>query len=375
MYGADIYYDTEYLGWSLSVYVFTSSGMFSPSVPLDARIIVIGGGGSGGTYGGGGGGGGGVADRAVLLQPGIYPVSVGAGAGTGNSGGESSFNGASYMRATGGESGASGGGGALGGVSGAGYVDGVVSVPAKTTRSKPASNNYGSGGCSVTANVIMSANGAEGYLVPELGIKYAAGGGGSANNSTEITPGGANGGGYGSLDYRTVNAPTNYGSGGGGIWYGPNPGKNASGLGANGAVIILAYAATNLDIDIQSGIVADAFNVAVCRAHDLSLFKTLRLGAGINHVTLPNRPMIVTVAPYIGDTWQLAQPYVAGDLVMPLDTVAKPYYYTAALSGTSGNTEPNWPATPGQTVTDGTVTWECVERMVQPITQGPLIPS
>jgi len=46
------------------------------------------------------------------------------------------------------------------------------------------------------------------------------------------------------------------------------------------------------------------------------------------------------------------------------------------VAGSSAATEPTWPTTPGGKCNDGTTDdWECIERLVQPITHGPLIPT
>lgn len=75
--------------------------------------------------------------------------------------------------------------------------------------------------------------------------------------------------------------------------------------------------------------------------------------------------------------WKPAAVYGLDALVFPTDPIAKPYYYKRIASGTSGATEPVWPTTPGGVCNDGAVSnaWELVERLVQPITHGPLIPS
>ncbi|WAR42944.1 LamG domain-containing protein [Methylomonas rapida] len=92
-------------------------------------------------------------------------------------------------------------------------------------------------------------------------------------------------------------------------------------------------------------------------------------------IKTPEKAHYLTVKPDVGAAWKASTAYALNGKTFPTDPITKPYYYTATVAGTSGTTEPNWPTTPGQTVTDGTVTWECVERLVQPITHGPLIPS
>ncbi len=75
--------------------------------------------------------------------------------------------------------------------------------------------------------------------------------------------------------------------------------------------------------------------------------------------------------------WTLSTYYALNDLVFPSDPLTTPYYYKRIAVGTSGATEPTWAITPGAQVDDGAITdaWELVERLVQPITHGPLIPS
>lgn len=75
--------------------------------------------------------------------------------------------------------------------------------------------------------------------------------------------------------------------------------------------------------------------------------------------------------------WEPAKYYGLDTLVFPTNPIAKPYYYKRIAPGTSGEAEPIWPTTPGGFCNDGAVSdaWELVERLVQPITHGPLIPS
>ncbi len=57
-------------------------------------------------------------------------------------------------------------------------------------------------------------------------------------------------------------------------------------------------------------------------------------------------------------TWAQNTSYSLGALVMP--TTLNGYQYKCTGAGTSGTEEPEWPTTIGGTVTDGTVTWECI---------------
>ena len=55
--------------------------------------------------------------------------------------------------------------------------------------------------------------------------------------------------------------------------------------------------------------------------------------------------------------WQSSASYNVGNRILP--TSDNGYYYECTISGTSGSSEPTWTTTVGDTVTDGTVTWEC----------------
>ena len=64
---------------------------------------------------------------------------------------------------------------------------------------------------------------------------------------------------------------------------------------------------------------------------------------------------------YLGQTATIAAistAYSAGQLVYP--ATPNGYVYQASVGGTSSGTPPTWPTTPGNTVTDGGVTWVCV---------------
>lgn len=78
-----------------------------------------------------------------------------------------------------------------------------------------------------------------------------------------------------------------------------------------------------------------------------------------------------------GTIWQPNAVFALNSKVFPSNPVATPYYYKRLAAGTSGATEPTWLIIPGGRCNDGAVTdaWELVERLIQPITHGPLIPS
>lgn len=59
--------------------------------------------------------------------------------------------------------------------------------------------------------------------------------------------------------------------------------------------------------------------------------------------------------------WASTTVYAAGAHARP--TTQNGYYYRAKFGGTSSGTEPGWPVVLGSTVTDGTVTWQCVSAV------------
>lgn len=196
--------DTISIGDLDKAFVFTGDGTFTVGGSGYAQVLVVGGGGGGGTISGGGGGGGGVYyNRALLLAPGTYAVTVGAGGSGGTSGPYSdSMSGGSPSSFVGGD-----GTGisisVLGGGRGARWDGG---------------NRATDGGCGGGA----SGNNGNGYGTVGQGYDGGAsansrgsgGGGATANGkSGTSTSGGAGGAGF-SIDI--TGEMLDYGSGGGG---------------------------------------------------------------------------------------------------------------------------------------------------------------
>jgi len=59
-----------------------------------------------------------------------------------------------------------------------------------------------------------------------------------------------------------------------------------------------------------------------------------------------------------GNTWAAGTAYALGAMVVP--TVLTNFAYKCVVAGTSDTVEPTWPTVEGDTVVDGTATWECV---------------
>ena len=222
------------------VFVFTNNATFHVAHRGYARILVVGGGGGGygrqdggaaGAGGGGGGAGGYVYRENVLLEPGDYPIVVGAGGAGGSGswmsngqcGGDSSFD----------DIVACGGGGGAG-------------PTTATANTRKADGGSGAGGnAGYKSHYSDSSNG--------YGIGVA--GQGNRGGSTNASKGGCGGGGAGGVGGKSVtvagavtagsggaglaNSITGenlfYAGGGGGATYGGLPGAGGSGVGGDGA--------------------------------------------------------------------------------------------------------------------------------------------
>lgn len=206
---------------SNDVYTFTNSGTINLTTIQSVDILIVGGGGAGGWRQGGGGGGGGIVyQKNIILNSGLYNITVGNGGATsGNNGGNSeisynnvilSLNGIVYQ--------------GIGGGYGGG-VPGTADGPG---------NNGGSGG------------GGQGYAYPG---SYGAGSATQGNtffNNTSNVIGGSNG---------TTGGYYNAGNGGGGfnvnitgisILYGPG------GYGWNKGGIRTEYGAGGVGGDVNN---------------------------------------------------------------------------------------------------------------------------
>ena len=238
-------------------------------------ILVVGGGGAGGSRSGSGGGAGSLIYQRNIQLSGSYSINVGRGGkgivattgNTGESGIDSSFG--SIILAKGG-----GGGGGWGGAGGTGGSGGGNSGDnPSTTRSIAVTTNiptgaYGNaGGLSISTGGIwagsggggagsrgydgtstLCGNGGDGLSIDITGTYkfYAAGGGGSAyNSSTNFGLGGSSIGGNGNSIGIAFDGTPNTGSGGGGAGATGSTNAFLGGSGGSG-IVIIRYKSTKL---------------------------------------------------------------------------------------------------------------------------------
>lgn len=88
---------------------------------------------------------------------------------------------------------------------------------------------------------------------------------------------------------------------------------------------------------------------------------TIQWGDTGRVVTGPLKTFNLTMATpretLVADKWKASTTRSLNVIVYP--TTSNGYQYQCTTAGTSGTTEPTWPTTVGNTVTDGTITWTC----------------
>lgn len=86
------------------------------------------------------------------------------------------------------------------------------------------------------------------------------------------------------------------------------------------------------------------------------------------------RLVSITVDTYQGEKWTPFTNLSVGDKIIPTSPADVPYYFEVITAGMTDGTEPVWNTQVGGQTTDGTVVYERVERLIQPVTQSPIRP-
>ena len=244
-------------------HAFTSSGTFTPQLPLTCDYLVVAGGGGAGALGAGGAGGlrctvgatggGGSLESPASLTAQAYQVTVGAGGVSADAtvsrtnGSDSSLGaivstgggrGGGYL--TNGSTGGSGGGASGGwsnqtggsGTANQGYAGAAANV------NKGGSGGGGAGGTTTTSSTINGTAGGNGVTTSISGTStaYAGGGGGGGYNYGGLGTGAAGGTGGGGAG-GDANAGSGVAGGAGGV----NTGGGAGGAGAGGTTQISSF--------------------------------------------------------------------------------------------------------------------------------------
>ena len=115
-----------------------------------------------------------------------------------------------------------------------------------------------------------------------------------------------------------------------------------------------------------------------CAAYDLQTFKLIDYvdvtGSTFTIALDSPEPVMVVVSPVPAIRWEASTNYVIGTEVFPTNTVSTPFYYRCVGAGVSSATEPAWGTVSGGQTNDGTVVWEMIEGLVQPVAHMPLSP-
>jgi hypothetical protein len=130
-----------------------------------------------------------------------------------------------------------------------------------------------------------------------------------------------------------------------------------------------------LNLSLNGSNAAPWFNAFIHNTDGELLLKKVIFN-GETALLMPDaKPVSVTITQEFGSAWRAGTYYETGAIVIPTDVIEKPYYYRNRHSGISDLNEPTFSTDPQMLNHDAACIWELVERLNQPITQSPLIPS
>jgi hypothetical protein len=130
-----------------------------------------------------------------------------------------------------------------------------------------------------------------------------------------------------------------------------------------------------LNLSINGSIAAPFFNLLIHDVNGELILKKI-VQNGTESLLMPSDNAVsVTLVQGCGNTWQAGRYYKTGALVLPKNPTTTPFYYRNRHGGISDLIQPNWQTNPEIFTVDSGCLWEVVERLNQPITQFPLIPT
>ena len=141
------------------------------------------------------------------------------------------------------------------------------------------------------------------------------------------------------------------------------------------AIDVVRTTGWKLDGTISESLAADTWLAEAYDHLSGALLGSVQFTGTTFSIPLANvAPVKVTVSAKQGTVWEASKAVALNTKEYPTNPSATPFYYNCTTAGTTGSSEPSWPILSGGTVTDGTVVWTLVERLIEPSTQGPLIP-
>lgn len=130
-----------------------------------------------------------------------------------------------------------------------------------------------------------------------------------------------------------------------------------------------------LNLSLNGSNAARWFNVFVHDSSGELILKKIVFNGNTSILMPDSDPVSVTINQECGSKWQPLKTYFVDDIVFPTDPSSTPYYYRNRKTAMSGYYEPIWSTNPNTFTNDSGCTWEIIERLNQPITQYPLIPT
>lgn len=130
-----------------------------------------------------------------------------------------------------------------------------------------------------------------------------------------------------------------------------------------------------LSLSLNGSNAAPWFNAFIHNTQGELLLKKVIFNGETSFLMPDAKAVSVTITQEFGSAWRAGTYYETGAIIIPNDVIAKPYYYRNRKAGISDLNELTWSTDPQILNHDAACIWELVERLNQPITHSPLIPT